>query len=401
MRGRCFRHRVSSIMIFSQRISSRTRMMRGIFVLSLSAGMAGCATLPNSGPTAKQLLREERDEAARLNFDVVDISATTIPIAVVGNNESTTALEALNRTGRIDLLGPGDVLQIEVFEVGISLFGSNVNLGTVASSGTGDGFSPTARGQQLGVLIDGAGKITLPYIGSIQAAGRTVQDVQEAIVQRLRGKSQAPQALVTVRDNITNTIQISGSVTQPGLKSLTLSGERLLDAIARSGGLKGDLARQSAVVRFTRGGQTVTVLLDRIEPDSAANLRLLPGDRIDIVPRTRSITVFGAVPRVSEIMIEAPQINLAEAVARAGGPADQAADPSAVFVFRNPSGDGKPTIYRLNLLKPSSYFVAQRFIMQDKDVVYIANARSNQTRKLVEIVNLIFSPFFNARAIAR
>jgi polysaccharide export outer membrane protein len=336
-----------------------------------------------------------------LNFDIVDISASTIPPVVIGPDESTAALEAMNRPGRIDLLGPGDVLLVEVFEVGISLFGSNVNLGTVAASGPGDGFSPTARGQQLGVLIDGDGKISLPYMGSIQAAGRTVQEVQEAIVQRLRTKSQAPQALVTVRDNITNTIQISGSVAQPGLKSLTLSGEHLLDAIARSGGLKGDLERQGAVVRFTREGQTVSVLLDRINPDAKANLRLLPGDRIDVAPRTRSFTVFGAVPRVSEIMIQAPQINLAEAVARAGGPADLAADPSAVFVFRNSFGEGKPTIYRLNLLKPSSYFIAQRFIMQDKDVIYIANARSNQTRKLVEIVNLIFSPFFNARSLAR
>lgn len=389
-------------MVFRQRAPWVGRRIRSVFALCMIGSVAGCATLPTSGPTAHQLLDEERDEAALLQFDIVDISAATIPAVVDGPYESTAALAALNRPGRIDLLGPGDVLQIEVFEVGISLFGSNVNLGTTGGggSGSGDGFSPTARGQQMGVLVDGSGKIALPYIGTIQAAGRTVEDVRGEIVRRLRGKSQEPQALVTVRDNVTNTIQISGSVAQPGLKSLTLSGERLLDAIARSGGLKGDLERQSALIRFTREGQTVSVLFDRIEPDSPANLRLLPGDRIDIVARARSITVFGAVPRVSEITIEKPQINLAEAVARAGGPSDQVADPSAVFVFRNSQGEGKPTIYRLNLLKPSSYFVAQRFIMQDKDVIYIANARSNQARKLVEIINLIFSPFFNARAIA-
>lgn len=375
--------------------------------LVASAILSGCATLPASGPTSNQLLKDEREEAARLNFDLVEISAETLPTPNPGPYDSTAALEALNRSGRVDLLGPGDVLQVEVFEVGISLFGSTVNLGTATQasgggSGSGDGFSSTARGQTLGVLVDSRGMITLPYVGSIRAQGRTPGELQRLIQQGLRGKSQAPQALVTVRDNVTNTFQISGNVTEPGLKPLSLGGERLLDAIARAGGLKGRLERQGAIVRFTRDGQTAIVALERIEPDSLANLRLLPGDRIDVQPRTRTLTVFGAVSRVNELAIEAPQINLAEAVARAGGPSDLAADPSAVFVFRNvPDPQGRPIIYRLNMLKPSSYFLAQRFVMQDKDVIYIANARANQTRKLVEIVNLIFSPFFNARAIAR
>jgi polysaccharide export outer membrane protein len=52
------------------------------------------------------------------------------------------------------------------------------------------------------------------------------------------------------------------------------------------------------------------------------------------------------------------------------------------------------------MLLPSSYFLSQRFAVRDKDVVYIANARSNRPAKLIGIINQLFSPFVTARAIA-
>ena len=58
---------------------------------------------------------------------------------------------------------------------------------------------------------------------------------------------------------------------------------------------------------------------------------------------------------------------------------------------------GSPVVYRLNLDKPSSYFLAQRFAMRDKDVIYIANAKINQTRKLVELFNLLFTPVYTVK----
>jgi polysaccharide export outer membrane protein len=82
------------------------------------------------------------------------------------------------------------------------------------------------------------------------------------------------------------------------------------------------------------------------------------------------------------------------------------ADPTAVFIFRydetiDPASGAKPVIYRLNMMEPASYFLAQRVAMQDKDVIYIANAAANQPTKLVGVINQLFSPFITARAISR
>ena len=142
--------------------------------------------------------------------------------------------------------------------------------------------------------------------------------------------------------------------------------------------------------------------LEAIDSGSEGDLRLLPGDRIDLLRRPRTYTVFGAVDRVQQFGFDSRYVTLDEAMARAGGPSDTRADPSAVFVFRADGASGAPpTIYRLDLSKPSSFFLARRFQMRDKDVIYVANARFTQTRKLVEIVNLLFSPIYTARIVAQ
>ncbi len=159
-------------------------------------------------------------------------------------------------------------------------------------------------------------------------------------------------------------------------------------------------------MRFNRGGRTLEERLGRIRAGAADDLVLVPGDRIELIKRPRSFLVLGASTRVSQVSFETGDLSLAEAVARAGGPTDAVADPSAVFLFRYdpkaPNGpDAAPMIYRLNMMQPASYFLSQRFAIRDKDVIYIANAASNRPAKLVAIINQLFSPFVTARAVSR
>ena len=56
-------------------------------------------------------------------------------------------------------------------------------------------------------------------------------------------------------------------------------------------------------------------------------------------------------------------------------------------------------IYRLNMLRPDSYFLSQRIGMRDKDVIYIAGAASNQPGKLAQILGQLFSPIFMAQRL--
>lgn len=370
--------------------------------------LGGCASLPSSGPTARQVVRGSAAGENAIGFRIVEVDANILGELTSYDGAVDAAsphLSVMAAEGQNDAVGPGDVLQIAIYEVGASLFAG-------AKGGDAAGFDPSARGEPFAAItVDRNGTIKLPYIGRLSVAGRTPSEIQEMIEQGLRGKSQTPQAVVSVKDNIANTVYVSGDVTKPGRLELTLGRERLLDAIASAGGPSARVGTTAgtaddSIVRFTRGDRTLEERLGNIRTGTADDLLLLAGDRIEIIRRPRSFTVFGATNRVSQVQFETPGLTLAEAVARVGGPNDNQADPTAVFLFRyypdkQVQGGEVPVIYRLNLMKPASYFLAQRFPMRDKDVIYIANSAANQPTKFINIINQLFSPFITARAITR
>jgi polysaccharide export outer membrane protein len=51
-----------------------------------------------------------------------------------------------------------------------------------------------------------------------------------------------------------------------------------------------------------------------------------------------------------------------------------------------------PVLYRLDLTHAKSYFLAQRFAMEDKDLIYIANAQLTELQKFFELLNTVTAP---------
>jgi len=296
------------------------------------------------------------------------------------------------------VIGPGDTLKINLYEVGVSLFS-----GSKATAAGADAFDASAHGQEFAaVTVDRNGNIRLPFAGTLQVGGLTTDRVEQEIERRLSDKSQHPQVVVTIAESIFSSVVVTGDVRKPGRITLTSGQEHLVDAIAVAGGT--EEAIDDVVVRFVRKGQRVEKRLGDIVPGSADDLILDPGDRIEVVRQPRSFTVFGAAGKVSEVPFESSRVSLAEAIARVGGPSDSAADPTAIFLFRNdaPRGtNGLPNIYRISMLDPRTYFLAQNVKLRDKDLIYIANSRSSRPSKFVAIINQLFSPAVAARAIAQ
>lgn len=361
--------------------------------------LAGCSTLPSAGPTAAQINAALRKDN-QTGFTVVDIDAASAP-SLGFAPPPPGGLAKLDRPGRIDTVGPGDLLEISIFEVGVTLFtGASTD-----SPAQGGAFNPSARGTQLGnVKVDGSGDIQLPYIGRLAVAGRTTGEIERMIERGLRGLSQRPQALVSVKDNAHNVFYVSGDVRQPGRYTLGLPRERLLDSLARAGGTVNQ--PDDMVVRVTRGGVSEESRLSAVEASGPQNIELLAGDRVELFNRPRTYLVFGASDKVSQVNFGANSVSLAEALARTGGPSERLADPAAVYLFRYAqiAGDEagtRPVIYRLNMMRPDSYFLSQRIGMHDKDVIYIATARANAPAKLSQILGQLFSPFLAVRAVTR
>jgi polysaccharide export outer membrane protein len=222
-----------------------------------------------------------------------------------------------------------------------------------------------------------------------------VQQFQAKIEKALRGRSQSPQVVVVIGDGVGDTVTVMGDVKSPGRRPLTAAHERVLDILAISGGPAG--AKADTLVRLTRGDQWAEAPLGELTAASPDNVRLRPQDRLELILKPRTFTAFGASGRVSEVSFQASQITLAEAIARVGGPLDQQADPAAVFVFRAAREPGAPS----TINDAAGYFIAQRFVMRDKDLIYIANARTNSLSKALSILSSVVTPIVTAKTLSR
>ena len=62
---------------------------------------------------------------------------------------------------------------------------------------------------------------------------------------------------------------------------------------------------------------------------------------------------------------------------------------------------GTPVIYKLDMLNPTSYFLATRVPMRDQDVLLMANARTDQISKLFTLVAQATFPILLGRQLAQ
>ncbi len=131
------------------------------------------------------------------------------------------------------------------------------------------------------------GKISLPLIGEIQAAGLTPLQLQDNITQDLKAYIDNPEVTVIVDDPRSHQFNIVGQVVRPGTYPLSES-MTVLDAIAEAGGFR-DFAKETKVyvLRPSPGGVRVRIPFNYKKvirgADLQQNVSLKPGDTI-VVP---------------------------------------------------------------------------------------------------------------------
>ncbi|HIC35629.1 MAG TPA: polysaccharide export protein, partial [Gammaproteobacteria bacterium] len=213
-------------------------------------------------------------------------------------------------------------------------------------------------------------------------AGVTVGEVEAMIRNSLRRLSQNPQVLITMNQAITNSIIVGGEVSKPGRLVLQTNRESLTDVVALAGGYRGSV--RDLTLRIMRAGKSVDIRMNDLADNPALDVRAYPGDRLTLINNPRTYSVLGASGRVEQLSFSRSSISLAEAVATSGGVNPGVGNPAAIFVFRyvvDAQGNKIPMVYHINMMKTRSYFLAQRFTMQDKDVLYFGNAAANQPSK--------------------
>jgi polysaccharide export outer membrane protein len=384
-----------------------------IVVLGASVGLAGCANfLPASGPSARDVAQAPADQPD-LGIRVVELTD-----AIVRKSLASERRASLSETFGAGVLprfsiGPGDALEISVWEAPpAALFG----VGTTDSRAVSSSSRVSVLPEQI---VNGAGTINMPFAGTVPVAGRTPEEVEQEIVNRLKSKANQPQVLVRVVRNASAMVTVVGEVNASARMPLSPRGERLLDALAATGGFKQPVGKitiritREVVEKGRRTTRVVSLPLETLITDPAQNIILQPGDVVTALYQPNSFTVLGATTRNEEINFEAQGITLAQALGRAGGLQDQRANATAVFIFRfedpavlgetapaRTTADGKiPVIYRADLKEPASFFMAQDFGMRNKDVMYVANAPAAELQKFVNLISGVVIPVLTVRSL--
>lgn len=386
-------------------------MSRAAQGAGLALLLGACATLPAAGPSSGTINAIGKHEADASGIRIVDVTGAVARQVVAASHPAQFSRDLGEGRAIGAAIGKGDVLDIAIWEAPpAALFGSAGGEALLSTSGS------TARGTSLPEqMVDSDGRITIPFAGSIQAAGQTPQDIARGITGRLAGKAHQPQAIVRLVRNAAATVTVVGDVTTSGRVPLTAKGERVLDVLAASGGVKQPVNKTT--IRITRGSRTTAMALEAVIRDPAQNVILQPGDVMTVLFQPFSFVALGATGRNEEIAIEATGVSLAQALGRVSGLQDSRANAKGVFVFRfedpaalspeqrsatPPGPDGKvPVIYRINLKDPAAFFIAQTFPIRDKDVLYVSNAPLADFQKFVSVIYATLLPATNAVTVTR
>jgi polysaccharide export outer membrane protein len=242
------------------------------------------------------------------------------------------------------LLGPGDLLQVDVFEL--------------------EELSKTVR-------VDGDGSITYPMLGRVELGGLTKRAAEEKLARLLESRYvKSPQVTIFLEEMQSGRVSVLGAVNAPG--GFPLVGPKsLLDLLSQAGGVSRDAGSRAFLIRGARA-EPVEIDLRRLmqEADLSQNLSVAPGDVI-YVPQARPtrVYVYGQVeqPGVFDVP-EGDQVSVLQAVSMAGGLARRAAAAKTRVVR---AGDGgKRDILPVNLERVIAGRDAD-LTLEDGDIVVV------------------------------
>ena len=307
-------------------------------------------------------------------------------------------------------VGVGDALEVTIWEAAPAALFGTANIGSRVGSDIQTSHSNTLPVIEVGP----AGTITIPFAGQVPAAGRTLRQIEQDIVTRLRGKAHLPQAIVRIARNATLNVTVLGDVKSPQRVPLTPRGERLLDVIAQAGGTNEPLERMT--IQVTRGDIVQRMAARDLVTNPRQNIVLQSDDVVAAFFQPYSFTIVGAAGKNDEVRFEGAGITLAQALGRISGLQDDRADPRGVFLFRweRPELLGSiangvqlnaeglvPVIYRADMKSPDTYFAAQRFLMRDGDVMYVSNSKLSDLQRFVNILAQAILPVATVRNAVR
>ena len=341
-----------------------------------------------------QMLTEKR-----LADTVICTSGTGLdPMAQPGRpiNQRGGQSNACDPTARTPLiyeykLGVGDVVRINVWgNPDFNLFGT-----AAATSGSTVANAPPA--QAAGRVVEENGKLYMPLIGEIQAAGLTVKELRQRLTRAMSGYIKDPQIDVGVLSYRSQRVFLNGEVKQPGVYPITDVPQRITDIIGVAGGTTPTADMTSVTLTREKKSYTLDLYDLYYEGRAGENVLLKNGDIINIGDANqRKIFVMGEVLKTGSLVMRRGKISLTEAIMDAGGMNQMSAATGRIYVLRADE-DGNPVIYQLDASQPQAMVLANKFILKPQDYVFVNPTDITMIGRIIGQLFPTYQPIVSAK----
>lgn len=360
-------------------------MMRGPFFCSLAfmallvPVLAGC-DLPSGGPGVKELTAQPQRQDSRGLFSGLVMQDITLREATIMAGQMREA-EKLRVRQAIWAIDAGHSTRDPVIHVG-----DDLSVSILSFAGGGD----TPAIMKLGhfpVLRDGM--VTLPYVGAVRVVSLTYASIQQKLSRLYAAQRVFSHPSVIVQEEApdgrweADSVLVLGEVKTPGEVRWQPGGLMLAHVLAEAmgGGPPAPAGgpsdgqpvsvRPETVVSVVRHGQVVGAL--PLDDGLVNDIHLAPHDRV-IVKKEASIRipVLGGGASRPGIYSFGTCPTLADILAISGGLQRDAASSRAIFVLRR--DHDTPHLLKIRFDRTYGLFVAQSFLLEDGDVVYVAES---------------------------
>ncbi len=349
--------------------------------------LAGCAT-PRAGPKELTITSESADLSG---FSLIEVTADNITEYLVAKSDDGGGTAGVPSAPAV-ALSSGDIIRVRISE--------SKDGGLFASLATGGTSFDNVR-------VDHRGTISIPYAGRVKVAGLDPQRVEDRIRAKLAGVTFEPQVYVELVSDRGSSVLVSGEVKTPGRFSMMDGPMTLLDAINKAGG--SNRAAHQTDVLIRRGDKVIRVPLSTVQAGN--NRQLRSGDEVILEADAKVFNALGAVTKTGQVEFSKSNPTLLDALSQVGGLSNDVASTTGVFVFRLREShaweDEKggwhegPVIFRFDMSKPETMFLAQAFGVEPDDTIYVTNAPSIEWIRTIAPIAVTMSALNNGLSLGR
>lgn len=339
-----------------------------VAVLLFALLLQGCAFAPGQHMSLSDVETDDPDAPKARLVDITPQSLGQQQQVALANGKPLPA-QLLNYTTPEYRVGPGDTLLVTVFEHP-----------ELTAPGSQDQLDANTR------EVQGDGTLYFPYVGRIQAAGRTVREIRDQLRMGLLPQYTEVKVDVKVLRYNSQRVLLSGSFRSPGQQSISNIPLSLVQAISTAGVDTSDADLASLTLR--RDGTDYLIDIDALNRKGSqlGRIYLKDGDHLHLNSNTKNrIYVLGEVRNPQVLSFGTTQVTLLEALGNSGGLSPDSADGDAVYVIRGVENqaNAEATVFHLNAKKPTAYLLARQFELQAQDVVFVGPANITRWSRFI------------------